>query len=755
MSEDRLRMEFNSLIGKEPYPHQIKTAKALLEGKSVILRAPTGSGKSEAVIFPFLLGRKKSLPHQLIYSLPLRSLVESLGERFQKYDRSVTVHHGQRPEAALFSPEILVTTIDQTVGAYACTPLSLPIRYGNIPAGAVSSALLAFDEVHLLDPLLGFQSALIIAQHSAKLCAPFVFLSATLPSKLVDWLQNEFKDKGKGIEIIDCKEKDVPVRQNRRVTIDWKSSPLTAEEVRNLFANNSSKMLVVCNTVVKAQEIYRDLTDNPPCKVELLHSRFLPQDRSEKEKRIREQLFGKEANKDPVILVATQVIEAGLDISARLTLSELAPIDSLIQRAGRCARWGGEGKVLIYEVGKAAPYQKELTAQTRTLLKANSGAPLDWETEKKWVDEVMDKEVEKNMDDYSRSHVLNLLSEAAFSGQPHYASEAVRGKELLCGVSIYNHERCQPKDAGLLEMIKVPWTVLRKAVKDEKIQLYELVDENILDDEVNDTSWRWRVVDDPDEIRPGGFYLIETSQAFYNSDLGLLLGELGETSFSFRTRKPTEELNKEYHKETWFEHSQNTLNAFRKHLHRDYKWAIEHYAQAWNLETTMFAELIETMLLLHDIGKLNKRWQDEIGWDGNQPLAKSENGKKGRLPSHATVSARALEEVFFKLSQKKKLTEAICYAIAHHHSIKAHRFTSFKFVKKWKDQLLRLGFDELIELVKYEAQGNELLRFPELKEPKTYRTYAFLSRILRFSDWIASKGDHDAVLCFEERYRTL
>jgi len=123
----------------------------------------------------------------MIYSLPMRTLVDDISSRFEKYivsnklDKRVAGHHGKRMETPLFYSDIIVTTIDQTVGAYACTPLNLPIRHGNIPAGAVSSAFLVFDEVHTFHPLLGLQAAMILAEHSHKLELPFVFMSATMP----------------------------------------------------------------------------------------------------------------------------------------------------------------------------------------------------------------------------------------------------------------------------------------------------------------------------------------------------------------------------------------------------------------------------------------------------------------------------------------------------------------------------------------------------------------------------------------------
>jgi len=756
LSEEQLEVELKRLLGeeKEPYPHQIKTAQALLEGKSVILHAPTGSGKSEAVIFPFLLGREKQLPPQLIYSLPLRSLVESLGERFREYEKAVAIQHGQKRESVLFGKPVVVTTIDQTVGAYACTPLSAPLRHGNIPAGAISSALLAFDEVHLLDPDLGFQSALLIASHSHRFGLPFVLLSATLPKRLREELAEEFDN----LVVVDCNEDDIPVRRTREVNIAWKNSPLTAEDIRQKYNAKSQKLIVVCNTVDRAQNLYEELMKDKPCEVLLVHSRFLPRHRAEKEERLRKELFGKDANEEPAILIATQVIEAGLDISAPLLLTDLAPVDSLIQRAGRCARWGNQGEVLVFEVPHPAPYSKDLIETTRKLLQERSGARLDWETEKEWVNEILNEEAERYLNQTARAAVLSKLSEAAFKRDRSLAASAVREQNLSCKISIHDLEELSADEARLLERIRIPLSILRKAMKEHNVQPFELVDENIFDDE--SVSWKLSPIQDPDRIRPGGFYILSPSQASYEEGVGLRLGIPGRYTFEFQEKKKKEEPKYKYRKETWVEHAQSTLKAFQDHLQPHYQGVINRYAEAWGIDLEEFLKMIEVMLLLHDLGKLNVYWQKKIGWDGKVPLAHSDSGEKKRRPPHATVSAAALSKLFFDWSQQfmggTKLGKAFYWAVGHHHSVKAHRFGNYNLIEAWKDAVSAANLAGIVEIIIPQAHGNDILRGPELVgQPMTYRTYALLSRLLRESDWIATKGEEDALLCFEERYRTL
>ena len=76
-------------------------------------------------------------------------------------------------------------------------------------------------------------------------------------------------------------------------------------------------------------------SDNIIC----LHSRFFNKDRKRKEERLK-HLFGKKADKEEqAILIATQVIEAGMDLSCDVMHTEVSSIYSFLQRAGRCARF--------------------------------------------------------------------------------------------------------------------------------------------------------------------------------------------------------------------------------------------------------------------------------------------------------------------------------------------------------------------------------------------------------------------------------
>src|SRR5271157_1516771 len=78
--EEAYRQFFSKLVGYPPYRYQEELAERLFQHQSVVLRAPTGSGKTWATVAPFLFNRiqKQGRADRLIYVLPLRSLASSL-----------------------------------------------------------------------------------------------------------------------------------------------------------------------------------------------------------------------------------------------------------------------------------------------------------------------------------------------------------------------------------------------------------------------------------------------------------------------------------------------------------------------------------------------------------------------------------------------------------------------------------------------------------------------------------------------------
>jgi hypothetical protein len=159
------------------------------------------------------------------------------------------------------------------------------------------------------------------------------------------------------MEIIRIEDADLrEIEGNRCRTFRAISKPLTAEVILNDIKNHQrQRVIIICNTVSQAQGLFRDLEElnqDRELTITLLHSHFLPEDRAKKEAYLKEtfaQNWQQDKDNTCHVLISTQVIEAGLNITCEVMYTHLCPMNSLLQRAGRCARFQDErGEVYIY-----------------------------------------------------------------------------------------------------------------------------------------------------------------------------------------------------------------------------------------------------------------------------------------------------------------------------------------------------------------------------------------------------------------------
>lgn len=123
-----LRADFSSIFGgNEPFGFQIEVARHLLNGRSVILQAPTGAGKTRAALFPFLQAWQNpdptTLPRQGVYVIPLRVLADQFSAEYRprvtEYVRAqglrqhgdVRVQTGALAEDPRFEGDLTFTTL--------------------------------------------------------------------------------------------------------------------------------------------------------------------------------------------------------------------------------------------------------------------------------------------------------------------------------------------------------------------------------------------------------------------------------------------------------------------------------------------------------------------------------------------------------------------------------------------------------------------------------------------------------------------
>ncbi len=347
------------VLRQDPRPFQKEAGQG--EG-SAILRAPTGSGKTEAAL---LWAQRNQRPNgRLFYVLPYMASINAmylrLGSGISQSQpgifgaNNVGLLHS-RAVMALY--DMLGTTGDDCsrldhqenakvlsglaraiwFSIRVCTPqqilrVMLRGKGWETMLAEFPNACFVFDEVHAYDPRmvgLTLGAAKLVSQWGAR----SLFLSATLP----DFLSSLITEVLGEVPIIspnEVKEGDKEILDRKRHTLTIRNGTLLTNLNEIVRAVKSCKStLIVCNHVRTAQELFDILQGSLGGGVVVLHSRFNQQDRN----LIERELVGCSL---PKVLIATQVVEVSLDVDFDQAFLEPAPIDALVQRMGRVNRAG-------------------------------------------------------------------------------------------------------------------------------------------------------------------------------------------------------------------------------------------------------------------------------------------------------------------------------------------------------------------------------------------------------------------------------
>ncbi|MDI9863920.1 CRISPR-associated helicase Cas3' [Flectobacillus sp. DC10W] len=652
-----------------PYSYQVAVAKKLLEGKNVILQVPTGAGKTWASIMPFLYARETGLdsfPKKMIYSLPLRTLANSIYDDvfdvLQKngYDEEeIKRQTGEYSDDPYFEKDIIFSTIDQTLSNFLCFPLPLSPRQANINAGALIGSYLVFDEFHLLDSELSMATTIGTLKMLGNLCRCCI-MTATLSEDFMNLMTTELGGDSWEIITLDEFKSDeekigslLPKLNKKEIFIIDK--PLNAKDIvekhNSISEKGSFKTIVLCNQVESAQRIYLELKkvqtqELPNTNIICLHSRFFDEDRKKIESQLKKWLGRK--SKENIILISTQVIEAGIDISCKILHTEISPINSFLQRAGRCARYEEEtGKIFVYDVGiseeidieyldeegeakklkekykKYLPYPADLCLKTLEALRSTQN--LDGNIPKELTNTILSL---KEQEDWLKMSSLNIgeIENSWKEGNKKAYRKTIRDINSIEIVILDDLESSQNN-------IKNPF--IYQSIGVYRFSFYKWIKELEVIAQ-NEDQWLMAVAKpkkessfDFDWQDTEGYCLEKLNSLYdlkmqypdivfvdkryfsYSTEIGMNRLNYGEV---FSPYKPFSDKNKEvdyqYKKDTFYEHNMALLGCFEQEFFKDDKQLFT-FNEFNNLFKTNldFEKLIKLMIVFHDYGKLNKNWQ--------------------------------------------------------------------------------------------------------------------------------------------------
>lgn len=339
------------------------------KNENIIAIAQTGMGKTEA-------GLLWISDNKGFFILPIRTAINAIYDRTKKYissyggnlEEQLGLLHSSSLEYLLSQSEddkyddkdeYIDKKEDKEIIEYEkiAKQLSLPINVSTIdqlfdfvykyPAYELKLTTLSYskiviDEIQMYGPdLLAYLVYGLerIVEQGGKVA----ILTATLPPFVKELLSKSIKFKIKEDGFTDnSKRHNLKILDKR---ID--SNDICDKYMENEKLNKSNKILVVCNSITQAQNLYEEISDILGNKnLHILHSKFIKCERLSKESEIIE--FGKtykdnksnELDKQSGIWISTSIVEASLDIDFDYLFTELQDLNSLFQRLGRCNRKG-------------------------------------------------------------------------------------------------------------------------------------------------------------------------------------------------------------------------------------------------------------------------------------------------------------------------------------------------------------------------------------------------------------------------------
>lgn len=390
------------LSGLAPHPVQraaVKAARSVSEPSLMIVEAPMGHGKTEAALLAAEVLAHRFGAGGVFVGLPTMATSDAmfarvldwldtdaqpgasvhlahskagLNERYRGllsesfrargiYDAEESDEGHTAPVVDLWTTgrkkgllaSVVVGTIDQALIA------GLQTRHLGLRHLAIDSKVVILDEVHAADDYMRSYLCRVL-EWLGRYGTPVILLSATLPSPQRAELAAAYA-RGRdahdlamsanrgypAITMITADTADVIEAPGSNASLDLHLEQISSDphDIARAAVDETTDggcLAVICNTVSRAQTVYEHVSAQLPTdEVVLLHSRFLGPHRMAREERLREELgppAPDRARPGRRIVVGTQVLEQSLDIDVDVMITDLAPMDLILQRAGRLHR---------------------------------------------------------------------------------------------------------------------------------------------------------------------------------------------------------------------------------------------------------------------------------------------------------------------------------------------------------------------------------------------------------------------------------
>ncbi|MGQ9851037.1 MAG: CRISPR-associated helicase Cas3', partial [Aggregatilineaceae bacterium] len=385
---NREELSFNELFpGLAPNEIQsviIKLADAHELPALVILEAPTGVGKTEAALYLTDRWLQRGRERGLYVAMPSQATSNQMYERVARFLRQrhrdeTTGLYLLHAQARWVLPALLAgiaqdeqetVAISEWFASHRKRGLLAPFAVGTVDQALLSVLLtkhffvrlfglshkvVVFDEVHAYDTYMS-ELFFRLLNWLKQLGTSVILLSATLPNETRRKLIESYAEQASQPEefastpyprLTLCSGQTVqtialPSLTSKTISLEWIAQ--TPDEIANQLAQELGEggcSVVICNTVKRAQQVFTAIEQAGfllSDELLLLHSRFPYVWRQETEQRVL-RFFGKQGERPArAVLVATQIVEQSLDLDFDLLITDPAPVDLLLQRAGRLHR---------------------------------------------------------------------------------------------------------------------------------------------------------------------------------------------------------------------------------------------------------------------------------------------------------------------------------------------------------------------------------------------------------------------------------